>query len=93
MSDAIVKRFDDRTGDNTVLSNIGSVLQIIKMLACVRRDNVQDHPTPHGYEYVIDYNKYWSMIKQLYGIDLSDTPKYTNDHRYHLMAALKGAAD
>lgn len=89
----IVKRFDDRTGDNTVLSNIGSVLQVIKMLACVRRDNVQDHPTPHGYEYVIDYNKYWSMIKQLYGIDLSDTPKYTNDHRYHLMAALKGAAD
>lgn len=93
MSDAIVKRFDDRACDNTVLANIGSVLQIIKMLACVRRDNVQDHPTPHGYEYVIDYNKYWSMIKQLYGIDLSDTPKYTNDHRYHLMAALKGAAD
>lgn len=93
MSDMIVKRFDDRTGDNTVLANIGSVLQIIKMLACERRDNVQDHPTPHGYEYVIDYNKYWSMIKQLYGIDLSDTPKYTNDHRYHLMAALKGAAD
>jgi hypothetical protein len=93
ISDLIVKRFDDRSGDNTVLSNIGSVLQIVKMLACVRRDNVQDHPTPHGYEYVIDYNKYWSMIKKLYGIDLSDTPKYTNDHRYHLMAALKGAAD
>ena len=93
MSDMIVSRFDDRTRDNTVLSNIGSVLQICKMLSCVRRDNVQDHPTPHGYEYVIDYNKYWSMIKQLYGIDLSDTPKYTNDHRYHLMAALKGAAD
>lgn len=93
ISDQIVKRFDDRTKDNTVLSNIGSVLQVCKMLACVRRDNVQDHPTPHGYEYVIDYNKYWSMIKKLYGIDLSDTPKYTNDHRYHLMAALKGAAD
>lgn len=89
----LIGRLDDRSRDNTVLSNIGSVLQIIKMLACVRRDNVQDHPTPHGYEYVIDYNKYWSMIKQLYGIDLSDTPKYTNDHRYHLMAALKGAAD
>ena len=93
ISDQIVSRFDDRTKDNTVLSNIGSVLQVCKMLACVRRDNVQDHPTPHGYEYVIDYNKYWSMIKKLYGIDLSDTPKYTNDHRYHLMAALKGAAD
>ena len=89
----LIGRLDDRSRDNTVLSNIGSVLQIIKMLACVRRDNVQDHPTPHGYEYVIDYNKYWSMIKKLYGIDLSDTPKYTNDHRYHLMAALKGAAD
>ena len=89
----LVGRFDERSRDNTVLSNIGSVLQIIKMLACVRRDNVQDHPTPHGYEYVIDRNKYNSMVKRLYGVDLSGLPEHVSDHRYHVMAALKGAAD
>ena len=86
ISDKISYRFDDVRNDKVVLANIGSVLQICKMLA------TSQYPGQPGEGDNCDFDvlKFYEFVKKLYGVDLNGHGNWIKDYRFHVMSYLKG---
>ena len=86
ISDKISHRFDDVRNDKVVLANIGSVLQICKMLA------TSQYPGQPGEGDNCDFDvlKFYEFVKKLYGVDLNGHGNWIKDYRFHVMSHLKG---
>ena len=81
INEKIINRFDDVRNDKVVLANVGSILQVCKLLS------TSCYP---GQQCEFDDAYFRKLVNRLYDTNLGEYGSEIKDFRYHVMSHLKG---